>query len=116
MSQRRRFQFSSLGITKGALIIFGIELGLSLIWMMCEPAAKLTLGEYTLASPSQVFEHGRVWTIVTSPFLELDFLQLVLQGFMMFMPTLERFWGTARFYRFVAATSIVGYSPDPSPP
>lgn len=110
MSQRRRFQFSSLGITKGALVIFGVEVGLSLVWMMCDPAAKLTLAEYTLASPSQVFERGRVWTILTSPFLELDFLQLVLQGFMMFMfvPTLERFWGTARFYRFVAATSIVG--------
>ena len=26
----------------------------------------------------------------------------------MFVPTLERFWGTARFYRFVAITSIVG--------
>ena len=26
----------------------------------------------------------------------------------MFVPTLERFWGTARFYRFVAITSLVG--------
>jgi membrane associated rhomboid family serine protease len=26
----------------------------------------------------------------------------------MFVPTLERFWGTKRFYRFVAITSIVG--------
>jgi membrane associated rhomboid family serine protease len=26
----------------------------------------------------------------------------------MFVPTLERFWGTARFYRFVAITSIAG--------
>jgi len=25
----------------------------------------------------------------------------------MFVPTLERFWGTARFYRFVAITSLV---------
>jgi membrane associated rhomboid family serine protease len=25
-----------------------------------------------------------------------------------FVPTLERFWGTARFYRFVAITSIAG--------
>ena len=26
----------------------------------------------------------------------------------MFVPTLERFWGTARFYRFVAITSLAG--------
>ncbi len=92
------------------MVIFGISVGLSLVWMMCEPAAKATLTEYVVASPSQLFERGRVWTVLTSPFLEVEFFQLVLQGFMMFMfvPTLERFWGTARFYRFVAATSIVG--------
>ena len=110
MSQRRRFSFSSLGITRGALIVFGIQLGMSLVFMLCDPSARATIAEYAIASPSQIFDHGRVWTILTSPFLEIDFLQLVLQGFMMFMfvPTLERFWGTARFYRFVAATSIVG--------
>src|SRR5262249_4497647 len=45
-----------------------------------------------------------------SPFLELDFLSLLLDLFMlwMFVPTLERFWGTARFYRFVAITSLAG--------
>ena len=110
MSQRRRFQFSSLGITRGALIIFGIQLGVSLVWMMLEPEMKATAGEYLIASPSQIFEHGRVWTLITSPFLEPSFFQLLLIGFMMFsfVPTLERFWGTARFYRFVAATSLVG--------
>ena len=110
MSQQRRFQFRNLGITRGALIVFGLQLGVSLVWMMCDPAARAAIEEYAVASPSQVFEHGRVWTLATSPFLETDFLQLVLQGFMMFLfvPTLERFWGTARFYRFVAATSIVG--------
>ena len=110
MSQRRRFQFSSLGITRGALIVYGIQLGVSLVWMMLEPEMKVTAGEYLLASPSQIFEHGRVWTIFTSPFLEPSFFQLLLIGFMMFsfVPTLERFWGQARFYRFVAATSIAG--------
>ena len=110
MSQRPRFEFRRLGITRGALIILGLEVGLSLVFMMCEPAQKLALAEYVVASPSNVFEHGRVWTILTTPFLQPSFFQLLLHGFMMFLfvPTLERFWGTARFFRFVAATSIVG--------
>ena len=51
-----------------------------------------------------------MWTLVTSPFLEVDFFSLLLSMLMlwMFVPTLERFWGTARFYRFVAITSIAG--------
>jgi membrane associated rhomboid family serine protease len=56
-----------------------------------------------------VFEHGRVWTLVTTLFLEIKFLGLLLHGVVMwaFVPSLERFWGTARFYRFVAITSLV---------
>jgi membrane associated rhomboid family serine protease len=51
-----------------------------------------------------------VWTLVTGVFLERNFLALVLHVSVlwMFVPTLERFWGTARFYRFVAITSLAG--------
>jgi len=110
VKDRPRIEFRRLGITRGALIVFGLQLGVSLIWMMCDPPTKLQLQEYIVASPSALFEHYRFWTILTSPLLEPSFFQLVLLGFMMFLfvPTLERFWGTARFYRFVLATSIVG--------
>jgi membrane associated rhomboid family serine protease len=110
VSQRPRFEFRRLGITRGALIVFGLQLGLSLVWMMCDPPIKASLERYIVASPSQIFEHGRVWTLLTSPFLEPSFFQLILLGFMMFLfvPTLERFWGTGRFLRFVAATTLVG--------
>ena len=66
--------------------------------------------DWLAATPDNVFHHGRVWTLVTSPLLEIDFLSLLLSLFMlwMFVPTLERFWGTTRFYRFVAVTSIAG--------
>lgn len=107
---RRRFSFSNLGITRGALIVLGLEVGLSLVWLLSNLEARATIAEWALATPSNVFEHGRVWTLVTSPFLEVSFLGLLLHGFVlwMFVPTLERFWGTARFYRFVAITSLVG--------
>jgi membrane associated rhomboid family serine protease len=57
-----------------------------------------------------VFHGGRVWTLATSPFLETDVLSLLLSLFVLwaFVPTLERFWGTPRFYRFFAITSLAG--------
>lgn len=110
MSARGRSKFGNLGITRGALILLGINVGVSLLWMMSTPEVRAMLEEWLLATPSNVFQHGRVWTLVTSPFLEPEFLNLVLQGFMMwmFVPTLERFWGTRRFYRFAAVTGILG--------
>lgn len=110
MSAKRRFQFGNLGITRGALVIAGLEIGLSLIWLLSSEAARATIADYLLATPRNVFELGRVWTLVTSPFLEISFIGLLLHAVVlwMFVPTLERFWGTARFYRFVAITSIVG--------
>lgn len=102
--------WSQLRITRGALIVLGLQLGLSLIWLMGNPEVKLGMATWLVASPSQIFEEYRVWTLVTSPLLERNFLSLLLTGLMMWMlvPTLERFWGTPRFLRFVAITSVIG--------
>ena len=108
--QRGKIDWSQVKITRGALVILGLQIGLSLVWMLANKDARITLDEWLVATPHRVFEQGRVWTLVTSPFLEIDFLSLLLSALMlwMFVPTLERFWGTARFFRFVAITSIVG--------
>jgi len=105
-----QFDSSQLRITRGALVIVLLQLGLSLVYLLCSEPARETLAQWVVATPSQVFEHGRVWTLVTSPLLEVDFFSLLLGLVMLwlFVPTLERFWGTARFYRFVAITSIAG--------
>ena len=105
-----QFDSSQLRITRGALVIIGLQLGLSLVYLLCSDAARATLAEWVVATPSQVFHNYRVWTLVTSPLLEVDFFSLLLGLVMLwlFVPTLERFWGTARFYRFVAITSIAG--------
>jgi membrane associated rhomboid family serine protease len=99
-----------LRITRGALIVAGLELGMSLVWLLCDLATRAKLAEWLVASPVSVFEHARVWTLATGVFLERDFIGLILHMFVlwMFVPTLERFWGTARFYRFVAITSLTG--------
>jgi membrane associated rhomboid family serine protease len=105
-----QFDSSQLRITRGALVIAGLQLGLSLVYLLCSEPARATLEQWVVASPSQVFDHGRVWTLVTSPLFEKDFLSLLFSLVLlwMFVPTLERFWGTARFYRFVAITSLAG--------
>lgn len=111
MSQYRRgFDTSQLRITRGALVVAGLQLGLSLVWLLADSHARLSILDWCAATADNVFHRGRVWTLVTSPFLELDFISLLLSMLMlwMFVPTLEKFWGTPRFYRFVAITSVVG--------
>ena len=111
MSPRRvRFDWRQLRITRGALVVFGLQLGLSVVWLMSTPSVRTTIADWLVASPSHIFEEGKVWTLVTSPLLETNFISLIFTGFMMWMliPTLERFWGLGRFYRFVAITSVLG--------
>jgi membrane associated rhomboid family serine protease len=110
VSAQQRFRFSGLRITRGALVVAGLELGLSLVWLLSDVATRASLSLWLEATPANVFERGRVWTLATGAFLERDFIALVLHVTVlwMFVPTLERFWGTNRFYRFVAITSLVG--------
>src|SRR4051794_10554784 len=92
------------------MILLGIQIGLSLVWLLADLETRGRIDQYIVASPSQVLDRYRVWTLATSPFLEVDFLALLLNVFMIWMvaPTLERFWGTSRFVRFVAVTSLAG--------
>lgn len=110
MSAHQRSRFAGLRITRGALIIAGLELGLSLVWLLSDRATRGLMSSWLEATPSSVFEHGRVWTLATGVFLQPNFLALVLHmmALWIFVPTLERFWGIARFYRFVAITSLAG--------
>ena len=110
MSVKQRSRFSGLRITRGALIVAGLELGLSLVWLLSDLATRASLSQWLEATPAHVFQQGRVWTLATGVFLERDFIALILHVTVlwMFVPTLERFWGTNRFYRFVAITSLVG--------
>jgi membrane associated rhomboid family serine protease len=107
---RRRFQLSALKITPGAMILAGLEVGVSLVWLLSATGVRNEIFEWVAASADNVFGRGRVWTLATSPFLQPDFLGLLLNLFILwaFVPTLERFWGTSRFYRFAAITSLVG--------
>lgn len=106
---RDRFGLGQMRITRGALILAIGEIGLSLVYLLSD-GTHAGFNDWLVASHSNVFERGRVWTLVTSNFIQPNFIALILHAIMLwgFFPTLERFWGTHRFLRFAAITSLVG--------
>jgi membrane associated rhomboid family serine protease len=97
-------------ITRGAAILLGLEIALSCVYLICDSSVQSQLDNALVASPDAVWRQGHVWTLVTSPFLQHDFIVLILHGVVLwgFVPVLERFWGTPRFLQFAAATAIAG--------
>jgi membrane associated rhomboid family serine protease len=97
-------------VTRGAMVLALLEVGISLLYLFLDEPTRATYADLFLATPQSVIREGHVWALVTSWFLEPDFLALVMHVLVLFMfvPTLERFWGTARFLRFAAVTSLVG--------
>ncbi len=114
MSVRGRFgldpKVDCAAITRGAMILIFLEVGFTLVFLLSPDDTRRLLLDWTAATHANVWEHGRVWTLATGALLEPNVLTLVLHGFMLwtFFPTLERFWGTNRFLRFAAITSLVG--------
>lgn len=90
------------------MIVAFLEVGLSMVWLLCDAASRVRVATWLVASPSSVWGEHKLWTLATSPLLETSFLSLLLQGLVLLtlMPTLERFWGTPRFLRFAVATSL----------
>lgn len=93
-----------------ALIILFALVGTSLVFAMSDEAGKARMLRWLAPFPGSVWEEGRVWTLVTGPFLEIRLLSLIFQALLvwMFLPTLERWWGPRRFAMFVAVTALVG--------
>lgn len=107
---QRRWSFRDIQITRGALILFLLELGFSIVYMTLGDHKQAELHDLLLATPDTVLRQGHVWTLVTSSLIERSFIGLLLHGFVFFsfLPTLERFWGTPRFVRFVVVTQLAG--------
>jgi membrane associated rhomboid family serine protease len=110
MSAGRRLQQASLRITRGAMILAFLEVGVSLVWLLANEPSRAQIASWLVATPDAVWRAGRVWTLLTSPLLETSFLSLLLQMTVLLslVPTLESFWGAARLLRFAAATSLAG--------
>jgi len=107
---QHRWSFRDIQITRGALVLFLLEVGFSIVYMTLGKQKQLELGDVLLATPTSVFRQGHVWTLVTSSLIQPSFIGLLMHGFVFFsfLPTLERFWGTSRFIRFVVVTQLAG--------
>jgi hypothetical protein len=97
-------------ITRGAMLLIFLEVGLSLVFLLAPPETRKLMVDYLFATHANVFEHGRVWTLVTGALIEPAFLSVILHALLLagLFPTLERFWSTPRFLRFAAITSVLG--------
>lgn len=97
-------------ITKGCLYLLIASTSFSLVFLMAGVEVKLEIMRFAAATGTSVWLEFKFWQIFTSPFLEASFVSLLFQGFMlwMFLPTLERWWGTKRFLKFAAYTLGTG--------
>jgi membrane associated rhomboid family serine protease len=90
--------------------------GVSLVFAMLDGdlenihSDKYRMARLFVPTGHSVWHEGRVWTLVTGPFMELHFASLLLNGVMIWLllPTLERWWGPKRFAFFVGVTAIAG--------
>ncbi len=110
MAQGQRKGFGLDSITKGCLYIFIGMLGASLLFLMSKDSGRIEILKYGAATGQSIWIDFKLWQLVTSPFLEVKFVGLLFHGFMLwtFLPSLERWWGTKRFLKFAAYTSVMG--------
>lgn len=108
--QGRRMSLRDMRITRGAMYLLFAEVGLSLVYLVSNQEARATMASWLLASSEQVWHQLKVWTLVTTTFMETDFVSLIFHGLMlwMFLPTLERWWGTRKFLLFALWTMLAG--------
>ncbi len=97
-------------ITKGAMYLLIGELGLSLIYLAAGDALRLEMQSWLAATSHNVWQQGKIWTLLSGAFLHAHFVSLIFHGLIlwMFVPVLERWWGTKRFLMFALWTTLAG--------
>ncbi len=98
-------------LTRGAAWLVGIVGGLFLIWLFGNQAMRDAYAAWLVLTPAAVFSEGHVWKLATTALVyPNDIVGMILDGLMLFLfvPVIERWWGTRRFITFVIATSLVG--------
>ena len=110
MSGQQRRGFGQGSITKGCLYLLVGLVALSLFFLLNKGEMRVEIARFAAASGQSLWLEFKLWQLFTSPFLEVEFIGVLFQGFMlwMFLPSLERWWGTKRFLKFAAYTSVTG--------
>ncbi|MCG8420517.1 MAG: rhomboid family intramembrane serine protease [Proteobacteria bacterium] len=103
-----RHAFANSRITRGALYLLFAEVGLSLLYLISEEGVRQTIREWLSANSTHVWHEFKIWTLVTSPILQIEFISLFFDALLLWLllPTLERLWGTKKFLLFALWTSL----------
>lgn len=107
---RPRFSLEQVRITRGALYLLIAEVGLSLLFLLSKDEFKVEMARLFTANATQVWHDFKLWTLVTSPLMQDQFVSLLFHGLIlwMFVPVLENWWGTRKFLFFALWTSLAG--------
>jgi membrane associated rhomboid family serine protease len=112
MARGRRWRgFSGQArITTGALYLLFATAGLSIIYLIGNDELRAQLLLWLGASGHTVWSEFKIWQLVTTGLLEVQIVSLLFHAFAlwMFLPALERWWGTKRFLLFALYTVLVG--------
>lgn len=105
-----RSRLSGRGITKGALFLLAAELSVSLIFLLSGDDIRLHMMRWLTANAYQVWHDFKLWTLVTSALINGELIALLFHGVILwlFVPVLERWWGTKKFLFFALWTSLAG--------
>jgi hypothetical protein len=98
-------------LTRGAAWLVWIVAGLFLVWLFGGKRVQQGFLDWLVLTPYAAFHDGHLWALATASLVyPNDVFGLLIDGLMLFMfvPVLERWWGTRRFMTFVIATSVVG--------
>jgi membrane associated rhomboid family serine protease len=92
------------------MILLFLMAGLSLIYFLSEKPTRDQMEAWLVPSSHGVWREWKLWTLITGPLLVTKFSSLIFQGLLLwlFVPNLEKWWGTPRFLAFVAYTSVAG--------
>lgn len=105
-----RVDTRQLRITPVALALLILLVGVSMVYGLSSEAGQLRMIEWAVPSGATVWREGRVWTLLSGPFLQPRMFSLLIEGAMLWllMPQLERWWGGPRFALFVGLTALAG--------
>lgn len=113
MSQRGPGYGFALGqhkITKGAFYLLVAELSVSLIFLLMEDTVRIEMARWITANSVQVWHDFKLWTLATTALMNHELIALLFHGVILwlFVPVLERWWGTKKFLLFALYTSVAG--------
>ena len=99
-------------LTPGAAWLVGILAVVFLIFLFANATLKQAVTEWLVLTPYSALHDFHLWKLFTSAVVypSSAVLAFLLDGLMLFMfvPVIERWWGTKRFITFVVATMFVG--------